>query len=451
MDLLWLSRRDISHRAHFPALLAYSQEKTLSELIDNRAHRISALKEIIQHLHSGAAPELVKERLRAIVGQTDAAEIMAMEQQLMAEGMPVEEVRSMCDLHSQVTRDVLVQIAPPPSVLPGHPIDTFRRENAALKDVIATMRRTLAKAETLDGNADVREIVLRLRQSANDLMDLDKHYQRKEHVLFSCLERHGITGPSKVMWAKDDDARKLLKQMNELAHNCSPTASAVQQFARQAERALAAVEEMIFKEENILFPMSLQTLTENEWAEIWAASPQYGWCLVEPQTGYTPPATANAATGVVPKDGNIMMPTGHVSVEQLIAVLSTLPLDLTFVDAEDRVAFFSEGPDRIFARSKAIVGRKVQHCHPPRSADIVNRILDDFRAGRQSVAEFWIDFQGKFVHIRYFAVRNPAGEYLGTVELTQDLAPLHQLSGERRLLAYESSAGVAAPSTSATN
>ena len=130
------------------------------------------------------------------------------------------------------------------------------------------------------------------------------------------------------------------------------------------------------------------------------------------------------------------MPTGHVTVEQLTAVLSTLPLDLTFVDADDRVAFFSEGPDRIFARSKAIIGRKVQHCHPPSSVDIVDRILDDFRSGRENVAEFWIDFHGKFVHIRYFAVRDKDGKYLGTVELTQDVAPLRALEGERRLLQY---------------
>ncbi len=336
---------------------------------------------------------LVKERLREIVGQTDATEIMAMEQQLMAEGMPVEEVRSMCDLHSQVTRDVLVQLAPPPSVQPSHPLDTFRRENAALKQVVATMRGISAEIATLDGGASAKEVVLRLRQSANDLMDLDKHYQRKEHALFSCLERHGITGPSKVMWAKDDDVRNLLKQMNQAAHDCGPTFGEARQFFNQhATAALSAVEEMIFKEENILFPMSLQALTENEWAEIWSVSPQYGWCLVEPQPGYAPPVTTGATTGTVPHDGTIMMPTGHVNVEQLTAVLSTLPLDLTFVDAEDRVAFFSEGPDRIFARSKAIIGRKVQHCHPPRSADTVNKILEDFRSGRQNVAEFWINF-----------------------------------------------------------
>jgi len=411
----------------------------MSELIDNRAHRISVLKEIIHHLHEGAAPEIVKEQLRKLVGETDAKEIMAMEQQLIAEGMPVEEVRSMCDLHSQVTRDVLVQLAPPPTVEPGHPLDTFRRENTALKQVIAAARAILTETSDLVPAGDAKEIVFRLRQSANDLMDLDKHYQRKEHALFSCLERHGITGPSKVMWSKDDEVRNLLKQMNQAAHDCGSTVDDVRQFfVQHAQPALSAVEEMIFKEENILFPMSLQTLTQNEWAEIWSASPQYGWCLVEPQKGYLPPVAAAAATGTVPKDGTIMMPTGHVSVEQLTAVLSTLPLDLTFVDAEDRVAFFSEGPDRIFARSKAIIGRKVQHCHPPRSADTVNKILDDFRAGRQNVAEFWINFQNKFVHIRYFAVRNDEGKYLGTVELTQNLAPLRQLSGERRLLAYES-------------
>ena len=195
----------------------------MSELIDNRAHRISVLKEIIQHLHAGAAPELVKEQLRKIVGETDATEIMAMEQQLIAEGMPVEEVRSMCDLHSQVTRDVLVQLAPPPSIEPGHPLDTFRRENAALKQVIAAARAIFAETTDLAPASEAKEIVFRLRQSANDLMDLDKHYQRKEHALFSCLERHGITGPSKVMWSKDDEVRNLLKQMNQAAHDCGST------------------------------------------------------------------------------------------------------------------------------------------------------------------------------------------------------------------------------------
>jgi uncharacterized protein len=137
--------------------------------------------------------------------------------------------------------------------------------------------------------------------------------------------------------------------------------------------------------------------------------------------------------------GALMLPTGNVSLEQLSAIFATLPIDLTFVDADDRVGFFTEGPERVFARSKAIIGRKVQHCHPPRSVETVDQILSDFRAGRQSVAEFWINFHDKFVHVRYFAVRNSEGAYLGTVELTQDLTPLRALQGERRLLEYESS------------
>jgi uncharacterized protein len=410
----------------------------MSELIDNRAQRITTLKEIIGHLHRGAAPDLVREQLRQIVRETDAAEIMAMEQQLISEGMPVEEIRSMCDLHSQVTRDVLVQIGTP-SLAPGHPVDTFRRENAALKDVISSMRGIAAEIGRLDDSAEATELLFRFRQATNDLMDIDKHYQRKEHALFSCLERHGITGPSKVMWAKDDDARALLKGLNQTAHLCGTTAGECKQVVDGfATRALAAVEEMIFKEENILLPMALQTLTENEWAEIWIASPQYGWCLVEPRDGYVPPAGTVMPTDAV-LGNTFVLPTGNVSVEQLAAVFSTLPLDLTFVDADDRVAFFTEGPDRVFARSKAIIGRKVQHCHPPRSVETVERILSDFRAGRENVAEFWINFHGKFVHIRYFAVRDREGNYLGTLELTQDVAPLKAISGERRLLAYEGS------------
>jgi hypothetical protein len=207
---------------------------------------------------------------------------------------------------------------------------------------------------------------------------------------------------------------------------------------KAAQAALNGVGEMIYKEENILLPMSLETLSEDEWAEIWSASPKYGWCIVEPQQGYAPAIPVAVDAMNVPHAGALMLPTGNVSLEQLSGIFGTLPLDLTFVDADDRVTFFTEGPDRVFARSKAIIGRKVQNCHPPKSVETVDQILSDFRAGRQNVAEFWINFQDKFVHVRYFAVRAPDGHYVGTVELTQDLTPLRALEGERRLLQYES-------------
>jgi DUF438 domain-containing protein len=133
----------------------------------------------------------------------------------------------------------------------------------------------------------------------------------------------------------------------------------------------------------------------------------------------------------------VQFPSGTLSFEQLLGLFNNLPVDLTFVDAEDRVGFFSEGPDRVFARSRAIIGRAVQNCHPPKSMAIVEKILADFKAGRQSVSEFWIEMGGKFVHIRYFAVRDEAGAYLGTLEVTQDLTRLRALKGERRLLQYD--------------
>jgi DUF438 domain-containing protein len=419
----------------------------MSELINNREHRIQTMKDIIRHLHQGGAPDEVRGRLRTLVGETDASEIAAMEQSLIADGMPVSEVQSMCDLHSEVLRDVLVQIQPAaPELPPGHPVDTFRRENEALRKAAARMRAALRQVAALPKGADADGVLTLWRHASNELMDVESHYRRKENLLFSCLERHGITGPSKVMWGKDDEARALLESLGEALGAEGGTVAEWRIVAEAvAQPALRAVEEMISKEENILFPMALNALTEDEWGEIWQQSPEYGYCLVEPRDGYRPPQVAEPGKSAsVAPDESLLFPTGALTPEQLRGLLTVLPLDLTFVDAQDRVRYFSEGPSRIFARSKAILGRKVQHCHPPKSVHVVEQILDDFKRDRQSVAEFWIELHGKFVHIRYFAVRNAAGGYLGTLEVTQDLTSLRALTGERRLLQYDAQKEAAA-------
>ncbi len=406
----------------------------MSELIDNRAHRIRTLKEIIQELHRGAPTDHVRATLRALVRETSSSEIAAMEQELIAGGMPVEEVQSMCDLHSQVLREVLVepvQIAPPP----GHPIDTFQLENRALEGVIADVRALAAAAGESPDLGRWREVYGRL-------MDIEKHYQRKENLLFSCLERHGITGPSKVMWGKDDQVRELLAALGEaLAVDGMSADEAALVVETVVEPALAAIEEMISKEERILLPMSRETLTGDEWAEIWHESPRFGFCLVEPRTGYRPPApAAPARLAAVPAGEALVFPSGALDLAQLRGIFAALPVDITFVDADDRVRFFSEGPDRVFERSKAILGRQVHHCHPPKSVHVVEEIVSSFRDGRQNVAEFWIQLRGRFIHIRYFAVRDEAGAYLGTLEVTQDLSRLRELQGERRLLEFAAGA-----------
>jgi PAS domain S-box-containing protein len=432
----------------------------MSELIDNRAQRIRTLKQVIRELHRGVDPQKVKNRLKQLVQQCDAGEIAAMEQELMAEGVPVEEIMGMCDLHSQVVRELIVQRSHAP-VQTGHPVDVFRKENAALAERSASMRAALSElAATSNDAAMSSQVRERARGLFNEVMGVDQHYQRKENLLFPILERHGMVGPSKVMWGKDDEVRELLGALGEAL---SAEDAGSSEWALVAETvgypAVDALEEMIQKEEKILLPMSLQTLTEAEWGEIWSQSPEFGWCLVDPEGEYRAPALirdeipkdvadeaerSGVALKVIqqrvptqgPPSGAIVFPTGSLQLDQLRAIFCTLPVDMTFVDAEDRVRFFSEGPERIFARPKAVIGRKVQHCHPPSSVHVIDQILSDFKQGRQNVAEFWINLRRRFVHIRYFAVRDEQERYKGTLEVTQDLTELRELEGERRLLQY---------------
>lgn len=443
-----------------PARTTGTQSETrarspMSELIDNRAERIRTLRDIISTLHEGADPESVRGRLREIVKECDAGEIAAMEQELIRSGTPVEQITRMCDLHSELVRDVLVD-RPHEPIIPGHPVHTFREENEALEQACRHLEEALAGEDDEGARA-------RCRSALNELMDVEKHYLRKEHLLFPLLERHGIAGPSQVMWAKHDEARGLLARLGDAIADGAAGGWA-DRVREAAGPALRAVREMIVKEEKILLPMSLQTLTAMEWGQIHAQSPEFGWCLIQPGTEYVPPTadetsireedggeslmslpiTGQPAPGALPSAGRgaadggpIVFPTGALTVEQIRALFSTLPLDVTFVDAEDRVRFFTKPDDRIFVRPLAVIGRKVQHCHPPSSVGTVERILEDFRSGRQSVAEFWIEHRGRFIHIRYFAVRDEGGRYLGCLELTQDLTPLRALKGERRLLQYD--------------
>jgi hypothetical protein len=411
----------------------------MSELINNQQMRIQTLKEVILHLHRGEAPADVRDRLKNLVSEVDASEIAAMEQQLMADGMSHEEVRSMCDLHADVLKDVIAEPRAAKALPAGHPIEQFQRENQALAAAIQTAKLRVASLASLADAITPRSERLSVLEAFQPIMDVEKHFRRKEHLVFSVLERHGTSGPSKVMWGKDDEARELLKAALTALREETLTGAELKLLRETVlDPALAALEGMIYKEENILFPMTLGLFTEEEWGEIFNQSAEYGWCLVAPGTDYQPPQPKVVKDALqLPPAKAVQFPSGTLSFEQLLGIFNNLPVDLTFVDAEDRVAFFSEGPDRVFERSRAIVGRAVQNCHPPKSVHIVEKILADFKAGTQSVAEFWIQMQGKFIHIRYFAVRSEVGAYLGTLEVTQDLTRLRALQGDRRLLQYD--------------
>lgn len=193
-----------------------------------------------------------------------------------------------------------------------------------------------------------------------------------------------------------------------------------------------AVTEMIYKEEKILFPMMLETLSDDEWYDVCLGEDVLGYVLASPAAPWQ--RAAGAFQAAAPTVAGILeVMTGQVTLEQLNLILTHLPVDLSFVDENDEVRFYSEGPERIFPRSPAVIGRKVQNCHPPHSMHTVQAILDDFRAGTKSTSEFWIQMQGKFIHIRYFALRTQAGEYRGCLEVSQDVTHIRQLSGEQRL------------------
>jgi len=411
----------------------------MSEIINNRQRRIEVLKSLIRRLHAGESEEKLRAELEAVLDEADYSDVFLMEMQLIQEGISAEAIRDLCDAHTRVLRGRLDPTETPETV-PGHPVHTFLQENKELARVCAEARWAVDRIGQLSDDADAAEEIDRIRTLLNSLMDVDKHYLRKENLLFPFFEKNGLMGPPTVMWAKHDEARTLLKEaLGGLQAAPSMPAGEAKAFCQLAVLpALTAVEEMIYKEEKILLPTAMNLLTEQDWYEISLQSDEYGYCLYAPEFAWRPEGGAHAELGApAATGGRVQMPTGALRLEELIALFATLPFDLTFVDRDDTVRYFSPGRDRVFSRSRAILGRKVQYCHPPKSVHVVDRILKDFREGRQDRARFWIDLRGGLVYICYYAVRGEDGEYLGTLEVTQDLTEVRSLEGERRLLEYD--------------
>ncbi len=409
----------------------------MSELINNSQQRKELLKHMILELHEGQAPEQVRKRLTELLKSIPYDEVVEVEQELISEGLPVEEVLRLCDIHTEVL-DGHIDQSGAKEVPPGHPVDTFKKENRELEKVADELKTLFAKLGQVKPD-ELKKWLIDVHGRFNSLMDVDKHYLRKEYLLFPFLEQHGIDGPPKVMWGKHDETRVLLKNAIEAVsvHEGVTIEEISMVVGVVLKPAIQAVLDMIMKEEEILLPMSMDTLSDEEWYQVLQQTPEYGFCLYDPQDKWRPEgmATSDVQYGF---DGTIRLPTGSFSVDELASLFVTLPIDLTFVDKNDKVKFYSHGPNRIFSRNRAILGRDVRMCHPPGSVHIVDKIIDDFKSGRESSAAFWINFQGRFIYIEYFAMRGEQGEYLGTVEFTQDLTKLRKLEGEQRLLNYSS-------------
>lgn len=399
------------------------------EKLDKESKK-QALKDIILELHRGLPAETAKDRFEKEVGNVTSSEIAEMEQSLIDEGVSPDEIKKFCNVHALIFESSLEKMTLQ-ETSPSHPVYLFKQENREIEKLADGIKEAAGSGK--DAAAVKRGIVDGLRQ----LKDIEKHYDRKANLLYPLLERHGFVGPSKVMWGKDNEIKGLLKQATAGIDTVNNSA-AVEVFKENNLTPLVEeVKGMIYKEENILFPAALEKLSPAEWAEILKESPEIGYAFINP------PAAVDALVkhleeakmdAVSFQDSVIELPTGNIKVNELLALLNTLPIDITFVDKDDTVRYFSQGKDRIFARTTTVIGRKVQNCHPPQSVHIVEKILATFKNGLKDSYDFWINMGPKTVYIRYFALRDNSRNYLGTLEVTQDIAPIKKLEGERRLL-----------------
>ncbi len=395
----------------------------------SREQRLTALKEIIRELHDGAELANLQEKFAQTVGDITPEEIASLEQTLVKEGLPETEIKKMCHLHAALFSDAL-EGQEVPTMPPGHPVHTFMEENQQAKGLIAEIQQELAKIGEEPSETVWSFVVGQLRFLVEALAGIQIHYVRKENQLFPLLEQHDLAAPGKVMWAVHDDIRRQFKIAQELLAGKERIA------ARKALVDLVeAVDDMMQKEERILFPMTLQVFSDKDWRRCRLGEEEIGYAFdVFPGDAWTVDAS-----GTVPSQsatGLINLATGQLPAEVIDAMLCNLPIDVSFVDANDKVAYYSDSSHRIFPRSPGVIGRDVKNCHPPKSLHMVTEILEAFKRGERKKAEFWLELGGKFIHIQYLALWNKQGEYLGCLEVGQDATHVRSLQGQRRLLEW---------------
>jgi len=397
--------------------------------------RKELLKHMILQLHSGEAPDEVRRRLVGLLKDIPYNEVVQVEQELINEGLPEEEVLKFCDIHTQVLEGH-IDVSKARKIPAGHPVDTFKKENKELIIQVGALNRFYEKIRTPQ-DLELESYLIQLKGLFNNIMDVEKHYQRKENLLFPYLEKYNITGPPKVMWGKHDETRELLRTSIEALNvkgeiTIDEIGIMIDMVLKPASQSVA---DMIMKEEEILFPMSMDKLTDTEWYEISQQSIEIGYCLYDPEIEWKPEGVETIAVEKA-NNGLIQLPSGKLTVHELINIFNTLPVEVTFIDNNDKVKYFSQGKHQIFKRNRAVLGRDVRLCHPPKSVHIVEQILNDFKTGKQDQAAFWIEMNGIFVYIVYYAVKDEENNYVGTMEIVQDITQIKKLEGEQRLLNY---------------
>jgi hypothetical protein len=420
----------------------------MSEIINNKQYRQEQLKIIIERLHDGASVEEVQEDFRKLSRNVTATEITELEQALVDEGMPVENIQKLCDVHASIFKGSIDQIHTAEETRAefeeGHPIHTFRLENRRLEKVLENDIIFNLDNFVKENNDENKE---KLHNGLLKLKEIDNHYKRKENLIFPYMENYEITAPPQVMWGVDDEIRGDLKTV--LASFDSQLSET---FSEEVRTLVTKVNEMIFKEEEIMFPMIVDLFTVEEWITIEKASKDFGYSFITAVKRWKTSMLnkeeldkknktlgtiklGKSELGKISKDSDSLIDfdAGSLTSKEIDAILNTIPIDMTFVGADNRVKYFTQGKERVFDRPLTIIGREVKHCHPPKSVHIVEQIVEDLRTGKKENEDFWIKMGPNFVYIRYFAVRDKEGIFLGTLEVTQNIKPITELEGEKRL------------------
>lgn len=395
--------------------------------MSNTKNQAEALKDILQRLHKGESADDVRGDFLEAFKTVDAQEIIAAEAELIKNGVPITEIQALCNVHASLVEGNVNVVEVDPVM--GHPLTVFYKENDGLMDFLegeyAQAKSAFVKED------DHTEYVRALKK----LYKLDQHYARKENLFFPYMERKGITGPPKVMWGKDDEIRALIKDVLAKA-----------EAGELDDRLIAEMEfevrGMIQKENEILKPMLLDTLTEEDWKVVARESGQFGYAFVDGVEGVSPSdvqAWLKNEQDMKHRTGgnDIELPSGFFSVHELETLLNALPFDITYVNAQDKVQYFSEGKHRVFPRTRTIIGRLVEDCHPPKSLDRVLAVVESFKSGEKDEEHFWIQKDGLFILIRYYAVRDEEGTYMGVIEVTEEISGLRSLEGSKTLLTEE--------------
>lgn len=388
------------------------------------SERVEQLKGFLKRLGTGEDLGAVREDFASQFAHVEASEIMKAEQGLMREGTPLAEVQQLCDLHSALfhgstiheqmesehakVEAVLEAQEKSQSVVTlvetvGHPLNRLTEENKALDALIEAFKVKVAnKTATVDDVNEVRQVSI--------------HYAKKGDLLYPHLKvAYDISGPSMVMWTVDDDIRD---GFGRLARAKSIDDAWYEEF----DGLLTRAQEMIYKEQNILFPICAENFSTEEWYQIYKDTEQYeeifgveriAWAEAEA-------ALATQTTKASGDDNTIALIGGSLTVDQLNAMLNTMPMEVTFVDHEDINRYFNDG-EKVFKRPTTAIGRDVFSCHPPKVEPIVRGIIESFRKGERDNVAVWLEKVGRPFYVNYMAVRDQNNNYIGTLELVQDM------------------------------